>query len=130
MGRAPGVGQRSYSRSPRLPGMLIRPVSPATASGQIAKSSLARPLVCGAAATRLGLLPCGCKRSPSPAPAGAASASASVAAPDAPAAEPSRCRRLSAYALTLEEAPLAGKGRQAAAEDEPEDEALLPFGVD
>ena len=50
-----------------------------------------------------------------------------------PAAEASRCRRLPGYALTLEGNPApVDKGRQVGAEEqeEAEDDALLPFGVD
>jgi hypothetical protein len=47
-------------------------------------------------------------------------------------AEPSRCRRLPGYALTLEGGPAAAdKSRQVAGEEqEDDDDALLPFGVD
>src|SRR5688572_899867 len=112
--------------------MLIRPASPATASGQMSKSSLARAVLYGAAATVLGGLPWGCKRSSGPVPAGSAPVAASAAGLPVPAAEPSRCRRLPGYALTLEGNPgPADKGRQSTGdEQEEDDEALLPFGVD
>jgi hypothetical protein len=100
----------------------------------MSKSSLARAVVCGAAATMLGALPCGCKRSAQPTPAGSAAAAASAASSAIPAAEASRCRRLPGYSLTLEASPVAaGRGRPVAGEaqeDDDDDEALLPFGVD
>jgi hypothetical protein len=80
----------------------------------------------------LVLLPCGCKRSSAPAPSASGSgpsASASAAAP--PSSEPaSQCRRLAAFALTLDaSAGPEPKPSEALPEDEGDD-ALLPFGVD
>lgn len=99
-------------------------------------SLLARAVVTGAVVTLVGLLPCGCKRSPTAAPVASASASSRVGPP---VAEPTRCRRLPVLGLTLEGTAPASKGRPASADEagqpassdeEPDEDALLPFGVD
>jgi hypothetical protein len=104
----------------------------------MSKSSLARAVVCGAVVTVVGLLPCGCKRSPTAAPVASASASGG-GGPVAAAVAPTRCRRLPVLGLTLDGAAPAGKGRPASADEarepassdeEADDDALLPFGVD
>jgi hypothetical protein len=84
----------------------------------------------------LGLLPWGCKRSPTAAPVASASASSAMGPP---VAEPTLCRRLPVLGLTLEGTAPAGKGQPgsaqetgqpASSDEERDDDALLPFGVD
>lgn len=71
----------------------------------------------------------GCKRaSPAPVPTTSATASASASALPQPE-EMTRCRRLPDLALTLEAPTLAQKPDSEPNEDE-EDDALMPFGVD
>ncbi len=77
----------------------------------------------------LGLFSGGCKRSPAPGPAPKASVSAQVVTSALPQpVEPTRCKRLGGFGLTLEpEAPAPSKP---ATNDDEDDDALMPFGVD
>ncbi|HYJ10081.1 MAG TPA: hypothetical protein VEX18_13760, partial [Polyangiaceae bacterium] len=78
-----------------------------------------------------------CKRKAEPGAAPSARASASLArgassaqVPLAGAEQPSRCRRLPGWALTLDpEAPAPGRAAPAEHGDAEDDEARLPFGV-
>ncbi len=71
----------------------------------------------------------GCKRDAAPAPAASASAGAPAAPSGAPAAT-SRCRRLSAFALSAEGAPSPSTEEAPRGDEGEDDDALLPFGVE